>query len=77
MPWVHVCGRGGGGGGGDGVDECLHKVREYLSGCVDQVLIHRLLFFIASDSAPFLCAALMSPQRTKQFCPQIEYIALI
>ena len=23
----------------------------------------------------FLCAALTSPQRTKQFCPQIEYFA--
>ena len=24
----------------------------------------------------FLCAALMSPRRTKQFCPQIEYISM-
>ena len=29
---------------------------------------------LLSGSASFLCAALMSPQRTKQYCPQIEYI---
>ena len=29
---------------------------------------------LLSDSASFLCAALMSPQRTKQCCLQIEYI---
>ena len=29
---------------------------------------------LLSSSASFLCAALMSPQRTKQYCPQIEYI---
>ena len=31
---------------------------------------------LLSGSASFLCAALMSPQRTKQYCPQIEYILL-
>ena len=30
---------------------------------------------LLSGSASFLCAALMSPQRTKQYCPQIEYFA--
>ena len=29
---------------------------------------------LLSGSASFLCAALMSPQRTKQYCPQIEHI---
>ena len=29
---------------------------------------------LLSGSASFLCAALMSPQRTKQYCPQIEFI---
>ena len=29
---------------------------------------------LLSGSASFLCAALTSPQRTKQYCPQIEYI---
>ena len=29
---------------------------------------------LLSGSASFLCAALMSPPRTKQYCPQIEYI---
>ena len=29
---------------------------------------------LLSGLASFLCAALMSPQRTKQYCPQIEYI---
>ena len=32
---------------------------------------------LLSGSASFLCAALMSPQRTKQYCPQIEYILYI
>ena len=27
---------------------------------------------LLSGSALFLCAALMSPQKTKQYCPQIE-----
>ena len=31
---------------------------------------------LLSGSASFLCAALMSPQRTKQYCPQIEYIII-
>ena len=31
---------------------------------------------LLSGSASFLCAALMSPQRTKQYCPQIEYICI-
>ena len=30
-----------------------------------------IYFSLQSGSASFLCAVLMSPQRTKQFCPQI------
>ena len=30
-------------------------------------------FSLLSGSDSLLCAALMSPQRTKQYCPQIEY----
>ena len=44
------------------------------SGKVRSGLIGNFYFHWYQVRPHFLCAALTSPQRTKQFCPQIEYI---
>ena len=45
------------------------------SGKVRSGLIGNFYFHCYQVRPHFLCAALTSPQRTKQFCPQIEYFA--
>ena len=44
------------------------------SGKVSSDLIGNFYFHCYQVRPHFLCAALTSPQRTKQFCPQIEHV---
>ena len=47
------------------------------SGKVRSGLIGNFYFHCYQVRPHFLCAALTSPQRTKQFCPQIEYVLYV